>query len=93
MLIMPNAMGNKDVLWVLQREDRILSIKQKLAYNVAVESKVRKKKTGLCNYHNSFLLVEVFCSILFIPLLREWASSSCSRSCNITANHNLNCCK
>lgn len=57
---------------------------------MTVGLRVGRKIKGLCNLHNSFLLADVFCSILFILLLHEWARRSCSRSCNMTTNQNLN---
>lgn len=98
MLIMPIATENrfyKDILWVLQCEDRLSSAipHRSLLIMWQWSQGLEGEKKEDCNFHNSFLLVEAFCSILFILLLREWARRSCSRSCNMTANHNLNYCK
>lgn len=95
-LIMPIATGNglcKGFLWVLQREEWGQTVVchnvQELADNVTVGLRVGRKIKGLGNLHNSFLLADMFCSILFVLLLHEWARRSCSRSRNMTTNQNL----
>lgn len=96
-LIAPIAAGTglyQGCLWVLQCEDWGQTVVchnvQELADNVTVGWRVGRKIQGLSNLHNSLLLAEVFCSILFIVLLHEWARRSCSRSCNMTTNQHLN---